>query len=129
VPNENLFQPADHGACAECVGDDAVFHHCLNAQVAFNSSYGIDDDSCHGALRLLLVFGVDFRDHFSFANVGHHRVGGNPGQRGYPHHRAHRVRRALDTKAGERGQVLVEGAIVQKPASLQPMQPWPDWMG
>ena len=46
--DENFFQAADHGAGAECVGDDAIFHHCLNAQVAFNASYRIDDYSCHG---------------------------------------------------------------------------------
>ena len=46
--HENLLQAAHHGACAECVGDDAVFHHCFDAQVAFNASYGIDDDTrCH----------------------------------------------------------------------------------
>ena len=43
--DQNLLQAAHHGAGAECVGDDAVFHHCLNAQVAFNASYGIDDDT------------------------------------------------------------------------------------
>ena len=45
--DEDLFQAAHHGACAECVGDDAVFHHCLNAQVAFNTSDRIDDYACH----------------------------------------------------------------------------------
>ncbi len=40
---ENFLQAAHHGACAECVGDDAVFHHRFDAQVAFNASYGIDD--------------------------------------------------------------------------------------
>ena len=48
--DENLLQAAHHGAGAECVGDDAVFHHCLNAQVAFNASDGIDDYACcHGS--------------------------------------------------------------------------------
>ena len=110
--DEDLFQAAHHGAGAECVGDDAVFHHCFNAQVAFNASYRIDDNACHRRLRLLLIFSVDFRNHAPLANVGDHGMGRNSGQRGHSHHRADRVRRALDAEAGERGQVLVERAVV-----------------
>ena len=47
--DENLLQSANHGARAECVGNDAVFYHRFNAQVAFNASYGIDDNACHSS--------------------------------------------------------------------------------
>ena len=82
--DENLLQAAHHGAGAECVGNDAVLHHRFNAQVAFNASYGINDDACHGRLRLLLLFGVNFRDDLVLADIGDHRMGRNAGQRGQP---------------------------------------------
>ena len=79
---ENLLETANHGAGAESVSNDAIFHDCLNAQVAFNASNGIDDDACHNFSRLLLIFSVDFRDHAPLAYVGDHCVGGNTGHRG-----------------------------------------------
>ena len=109
--DEDFFQAADHGARAVGVGDVAVLHHCLDAQMTFNAGYRIDDDACHGS-GLLLVFSVNFRDHAPLAYVGHHRVRRDSGQRGEADHRAHRIRGALHTEAGERGQMLVERAVV-----------------
>ena len=111
--HEDLLQAAHHGAGAECVGDDAVLHHCLDAQVAFNASDGIDDDTrCHNCLRLLLIFSVHFRDHAALADVGDHGMGRDSGQRGHADRGADGVGRALDAEAGERRQVLVERAVV-----------------
>ncbi len=100
--DEDLLQAAHHGAGAECVGDDAVFYHRFNAQVAFNASDRIDDYTrCHSWLRLLLIFGVHFRDHAALAYVGHHRMGRDAGQRGHSNRGADGVGRALDAEAGE----------------------------
>ena len=59
------------------VGDDAVFYHRFNAQVAFNSSYRIDDYACHGPLWLLLFLCVNFCNHFMFAHIGDDRMCGD----------------------------------------------------
>ncbi len=110
--DQDLLQPAYHRACAECVRDDAVLHHRLNAQVAFNSSYGINNNACHSSSTLLLFFCVHFRNDLVLANVGDHRVRGHSGQRGNAHHGANRVGRALNAESRERRQVLVERAVV-----------------
>src|SRR5581483_3837931 len=47
--DENLFEAPHHGSRAEGVGDHAVFHYGLNAQMALDASYWIDNDACHSS--------------------------------------------------------------------------------
>ncbi len=68
--DEDLLEAAHHGAGAVGVGDDAVLHHRFNAQVAFNASDGIDNNSWHSSSRFLLIFGVDFGDDLLLADIG-----------------------------------------------------------
>src|SRR5580693_8437116 len=112
APDQNLLQAAHHSAGAEGVGDDAILHHRFNAQVAFNASYRIDNNSWHSSSRLFLIFGVNFGDDRVLAYVRDDGVRGNPGERGQTHGRANGVCRALDTEAGEPGKVLIERAVV-----------------
>ena len=98
---ENFLEAANHGAGAESVSDDAVFHDCLNAQVAFNASNGIDDDACHRFSRLLLIFSVDFRDHAPLTNVGDDRVGRDAGNGGESDDGTDGVGCAFNTEARE----------------------------
>src|ERR1035438_1518161 len=55
---------------------------------------------------------MHFRDDFVLAYVGDHGVRRDPSQRGDTENCANRIRRALNSKAGERCQVLIEGAVV-----------------
>src|SRR3954447_15754688 len=98
APDEDLLEAADHGTGAECVRDDAVLHHCFYAQVAFNTSYGIDNNSWHSSSRFLLIFGVNFGNHLLLADIGDDGVSGDPGERGQTHGRADGVCRALNAE-------------------------------
>ena len=63
-------------------GDDAIFDHGFNAQVAFNTSDWINDDTCHNPSKLLLIVCMHFCNHRTFADVGDNGMRSHTDQRG-----------------------------------------------
>jgi len=103
--------------------------------VAFDAGNRVNDNSGSHQVPSLIARSGRFAfldpllDQLVLTNIGQNGVPGDADSRGRTNRQANLVGGGLNAKARERRQVPVEGAIVQKRASLQPMQPCPDWMG